>query len=65
MPRTLVRCSCTHACAAYVNDSGVKDCVAFTVDIDAASNAVCTLKSKAVAAGEKCPSDHSCISGQL
>jgi hypothetical protein len=55
-----------HACIpAYVNDSGAKDCVAFTVEIDAASNAVCNLKSKAVAAGEKCPDGYSCVSGQL
>ena len=50
---------------AYVNDSGAKGCVAFTVDIDDESNAVCTLVSTAVATGEKCPAGHSCVSGQL
>ena len=51
--------------AAYIDDDGSKDCVAFTVTINAAGNATCILKPKALATGEKCPDGTTCISGQV
>ena len=56
-------CTCMHA--AYIDTNGSKDCVAFTVKIDATGAATCILKPKAIANGEQCPDGSTCISGQL
>ena len=56
-------CACMHA--AYIDDNGSKDCVAFTVYINATGSATCDLKPKAIATGEKCPDGTTCISGTV